>query len=167
MRFLLLAIGLLVLCGTARAQPTPKMDPKEIEQLFKSEIQTVSYCDLVQNPTQYNQKLIRVHGVYAETGGEYSNLYDPTCLSNPTPTERYLAETQTWVEFNEAYESQTKPGIVKIFDQLRYYYQRADVIIVAKFYGPEKNRGYGHQGVAKLMLDVIRIEQVQPVKQSN
>src|SRR4030095_8784553 len=56
-------------------------------QLFKSEIPTVSSCELERNPARYDQRFISVHGVYAETGGEYSNLYDPSCLSNPTSEE--------------------------------------------------------------------------------
>lgn len=166
MRFIFISLaGCLLLCSDVCGQfPPPKLDRQEIEQLSKSEIPNVSYCELVRNPELYNQNLIRVHGTYQLAGGEYSNLYDASCLKNPTSDQKVKAETETWVWFDDAYETQTNPGIVKIFAQLRDLYGWANVTVVGKFFGSKKHGGYGHLNSARFMLDVIRIEQVEPVK---
>jgi len=165
MRFIfLLPVGLVLLCSDVCGQfPPLKLEPQEIERLAKSEIPTIPYCELLRNPKLFDQKLIRIRGIYALTGGEYSNLYDPSCLNSPTPEEKVRFETETWVWFDEAYETQTNPGIAKIFAQLRDFYGWADVIVVAKFFGSEKHGRYGHLSSARFMLDVVRIEHVQPV----
>jgi len=157
-------VGLFFLCGPAYGQfHPPKPESSEIKQVSGNEVPTVSYCELVRNPARYNQKLIRVHGVYQLAGGEYSNLYDPSCLNNPTARERLRAQTETWVKFDDALESQTNPGTLKVFGQLRDFYGSADVIVVGKFFGSEKHGGYGHLNSGRFRLDVIRIEHVQPV----
>jgi len=118
----------------------------------------------VRNLKLYNQKFIRVHGVYAEVGGEYSNLYDLSCLNNPASEEKFEAERQTWVWFDDSYEIQTKPGILKVFKQFLDFEGWADVVVVGKFFGSEKHGGYGHLNSGRFMLVVIRIEEVKPVK---
>lgn len=169
MCFIILRIvALLFFCGAAYGQfPPAKIEAAEIQQLSKTDIPTVSYCELVRNPARYNQKFIRVHGIYQLAGGEYSNLHDPGCLNNPTVEENFRAEIETWVWFDDALETQTRPGIFKIFGQLRDLYGWVDVIVVGKFLGSDKHGGYGHLNSGRFMLNVIRIEQVQPVKKRN
>src|SRR5919197_232428 len=91
----LTAIAVMILSGTILGQ-RPSLDKSEFDAARKSGISTVSYCDLIQNPNQYDQKIIRVKGTYQIVGGEYSNLFDLSCSQNLTNDEKVLAETETW-----------------------------------------------------------------------
>src|SRR5258708_7854912 len=131
MRFLFLLELVIILfrCDVYGQFRPPKIETQEIEQLSKSEIPTISYCELGRSPTTYNQKFVRVHGVYVVVGGEYSNLYDLSCLSNPTREEKLEIETQTWVSFDHSFKSQTKPEILKLFELLNDSERLLDVTV--------------------------------------
>jgi hypothetical protein len=83
MRFIFLLLGLLLLCGDACAQFESRIAPDEIKQASKSEVPTIAYCELVRNPKRYDREFIRVRGSYL-VREEHSNLYDLSCLTNPT-----------------------------------------------------------------------------------
>jgi hypothetical protein len=148
---LLLLLGLVFVPSNVRAQ----------SQNEQSEIPTVPYCELVRNPAFYNEKLIRVRGVYV-LREEHSNVYDPGCLTNPTSKEIDRALNETWVSFDGDHMPM-KPEVKQFFERLRDLQSRANVTFVGEFFGPNKN-GYGHKNEAHFMLDVIRIERVEPLK---
>jgi hypothetical protein len=138
MRTILLTFGLLLVCGDVRGQfVSPRIPTEEIEQASKSEIRTVSYCELVRNPKLYDKKFIRVHGLYV-LREEHSNIYDPTCLVNPTSKEIAKAGNETWIDFNDHYVTQPTPEFAKFKSEIGSLPWQADVVFVGKFFGPKK-----------------------------
>ena len=72
----------------------------------ETKVPTVSFCDLVQNASSYNERVVRVQGVYS-SGFEASYLRDSEC-------EKEL----TWVEFDELYKTCTSKEVDDALDNL-------------------------------------------------
>jgi len=107
---------------------------------------TVNYCQLIRNPTLYDQKVVRLRATYVRSGSETSKLYNFEC--------DYYGST--WVEFKPTYESCTKREQLKKLARMeresRPYpkkshpsviiinFRRAEVVFVGKFEAalPEK-----------------------------
>jgi len=60
-------------------------------QTTPSDIVTVSYCDLIQNPGAYDRKIIRTTAIY-RFGFEWAELYCLNC---------YDGNHRTWVDFED------------------------------------------------------------------
>src|SRR6266550_5081055 len=110
----------------------------------KQEYAAVAYCDLIRNPDQYNQKLVRVSAIY-RYGYEWSELY---CLE-------WRKDTKTWVDFDESFASSTKATIRKKLGDNGFKGRTVSVIMVGKF---DAGGGYGHMGAYRFKLLVSRVE---------
>jgi hypothetical protein len=106
-----------------------------------SDIPTMAYCDLVRNPTDFNEKIIRVRGAY-RVGFEWSELYCSNC------SER---SDRTWIEFSD--ELCPKSKEIK-GDRI------ANVVFVGKF---QTGRLYGHENGYRHQLVVTCVESAQTV----
>jgi hypothetical protein len=76
--------------------------------LSKTDIPTVDYCDLIHNPSLYDGKEIRLRGVYSVSGKTDSKFFSSACGSG----------SSLWVDFAPAYQSCTKPALVKRLAQM-------------------------------------------------
>ena len=135
----IVVVGLLALAAT-----TGPMRARH-----NGEYATVAYCDLVRNPERYNQKLVRVSGVY-RYGYEWSELY---CLECTT-------DARTWVDFNEAFSSSTKASIRKKLGGNGFKGRTVMVTMVGRF---DAGGGYGHMGAYRFRLLVERVEKANVV----
>lgn len=184
MRLILIPITFLILVlitGISATQSSASSVPLEIP--------TIDYCELIRNPSLYDQKVVRVRATYVRGGTQTSNLYNFECDYHGS----------TWVEFNPTYESCTKRKEVKRLvrmerDSLPYSkphtsiviitYLRAEVVFVGKFEAalPEKvgeqinlpdfksdsflstvKTDYAHYFHYKHLLTVNCVEKVTPV----
>jgi hypothetical protein len=112
-------------------------------------IETVSYCDLMRQPAQYNGKVIRVSAIY-RYGFEWSTLYCPECID----------ETQTWIGFSETFISSTKRSLRKKIGENGFRGKTVKVKLVGRFDG---GGGYGHMGVYKYRIIVDRLEEAEVI----
>lgn len=113
----------------------------------------VSYCDLVNNPAQYDQKIIRIKAIYVY-GFEGSLLYCPDC---------YQREFRTWVQVDESSSIYANPHVKKKFKGNDHKGRTLSVIMIGKFHG--KGGGYGHENSYQFQLDLICIEEATVLAQ--
>jgi hypothetical protein len=107
----------------------------------------LQYCDLLRNATHYENKVIRVKGVYS-VGMENSSLYDPQCRFD-------FEDPFTWVE------SEPYSGLLEALTSANIWRDdRAEVVFLGKFYGPNEN-GYGHLNGYRYKLSVMKVEQLK------
>jgi len=113
---------------------------------------TVPYCDLVRNPANFTNQVIRTEAVFSKNL-ENSVLRDPTCK-----------ESYTWVEFDPAYVYSSDEVKIR-FSELTCLKQarcdgRARVTAVGRFEGPSET-GYGHLGCCPYRFSIMRIEKTE------
>ena len=126
-------------------------------------VPTVSYCDLVQNASRYNQRVVRVQGVYS-SGFEASYLRGSECKNE-----------LTWVEFDELYKTCTSKQVDEALDNLMplskpqslMESKHASVVFLGYFEVSPTYRlvndyprdGFGHRGGYKNQFTVKCLEQ--------
>jgi len=120
-----------------------------------SDPQTVDYCAVRENPDLYNQKMIRIHGIYRH-GFEVSAFYSKACFD-----DAYYARRETWVDnFYRAHlgSDLNTSAIVKTFlsgkagDEL-------EVTLTGVFRGSKEGGAFGHMAGYNFQLDVSSIEE--------
>ena len=109
---------------------------------------TVDYCDLLRKPELYEQRLVRVQAVY-RYGYEWSELYCPNCLT----------EDRTWVDFDESFESCTKPEVAQKISDNGFKGRTVSVLFVGKFQG--SGSGYGHMNAYRSSFLVGCVERAK------
>lgn len=113
------------------------------------EYQTVSYCELMRSPEQYQGKVIRVSAIY-QYGFEWSELYCPECVN----------EAKTWVDLDESFVSSTKANLRKKIGPHGVTGRTVWVTMVGRF---DVGGGYGHMGAYRFRLMVDRLENAQVI----
>lgn len=152
---------LLAFCFNAKAQ----------NKVMFSDVPAISYCELINNAEEYDQKFVRVKATYSR-GFESSIFYDESCKNNEA----------SWVDFTPAHEKNTHPYFLK---KMRKLFKRSDqrknieieLVIVGKFDGKRRisifktpaqtltfSVGYGHLDSFDYQLTVLKIEEVKPVE---
>ena|SRR5215469_578696 len=115
-----------------------------------ADVQTVSYCRLIENPRAYDGKLVRVRALY-ETDFEKISLTAPTCTT-PLP--------MTWVEFEGAWESRTgwrlRRGMTAAGSKWNV---QTDVVLVGRF---KSGASFGHNGMYPFLLQIYKVEALKP-----
>jgi hypothetical protein len=113
-----------------------------------TDVKTISYCQLIQNPRAFDGKLVRVRALY-ETDFEKMALTAPACA---TPI------SMTWMDFDAAWESRTGWRLRHAINGVKWRVQ-TDVVVVGKF----KSGGFfGHNGMYLFLLQVYKVEAVKP-----
>ena len=137
------------------------------------DIPTIAYCDLVRDPTSYNQKIVRVKVTYI-VGFEGSIMYDLAC-----------GRKDTWVRFEPTSETATNQKVLKKFRRLadaspertrgsgiNYPVRRVEVVWVGRFQGIKPaqrvgertySSGFGHLNGFDYQFNVQRIEGVRAI----
>lgn len=72
------------------------------KQLSKVEVVNVNFCDLLKNPDEYQDKLVRITAIY-RYGFEWQHLYCPNCE----------VKTKTWVEYGEDFDEKSHKKLKK------------------------------------------------------
>lgn len=105
----------------------------------------ISYCDLVRHSARYENKIIRVRGIYS-FDMENSALDDPVCRSQ---------NSWTWV-VSEPY-SHFKDAL-SVANLRRG--DRAEAVFLGKFSGPNEE-GFGHLNGYRFQLSVMKVEEIR------
>jgi len=118
---------------------------------------TVAYCDLVRNPTRFNNAIVRTEAMFNKNL-ESSVFIDQACK-----------DSLTWVEFDAAYVYADR-ALKNRFAELACLKQArcngtAQVTAVGRFEGP--GDGYGHLGCCPFRFSIMRIEKAEPVQGSS
>jgi hypothetical protein len=115
---------------------------------------TVDFCELVGNPQQYNNKVVRTEAVFS-TNKENVVLYSLEC-DHP--------HKNVWVEFDASYVY-TDESVLKKLEQVlcprtQCSVSQALVRVVGRFEGPREH-GYGHLDGYRFKFSIMRLEQAE------
>jgi hypothetical protein len=113
----------------------------QVQNGAPSGIPTMTYCDLLRNASDFNEKIIRVRGAY-RVGFEWSELYCSNCSGK---------SDRTWIEFSD--EQCQKSGKIKGD-------RTVNVVFVGKF---QTGSRYGHENGYNHQLIVTCVESAQTV----
>ena len=109
----------------------------------------IQYCDLVHDSSQFENKIIRIRGVYS-VSMENSSIGDPRCSREDPFT---WVVSQPYSRFKEA---------LKDANILRN--DSAEVVLLGKFYGPT-DEGYGHLNGYRYQFSVMKVEEMKRISQ--
>lgn len=137
------------------------------------EVPTISLCDLLSKPTDYNGKEVRVRAQY-HIGFEYSYFNDPSCKDYALTSTPFWEGTVIWAEIDKSVESVSQPETYKKFRSLaslccpdEWRDSGAELLVTGKFFkATDNNNGYGHLNRYALKLVVNRIEAVSALEKS-
>ena len=121
----------------------------EVNASVETNVPTVAFCDLLDNPERYNQKIVRTRAVFSRGGEDYAELYCPRC---------YSVERMVWPTFDDdSFDSSTKSSIRKKFDG------SFDVTLSATVVGKFIASPGGHLGLYRHQFLITRAEQAERV----
>lgn len=165
-RIIVAVMLLTAMCLSTKAQ----------ERKVSEEVPTISYCDLVREPSLNDQKIVRVKVTYI-VGFEGSIMYDLSC-----------GREDSWVKFDPVVETSSDSKVLKRFWRLanakperthgggiNYPIRRVEVVWVGRFEGIKPTQkigertfsfGFGHLNAFDYQFNVQRIEQVNSVPAS-
>ena len=134
----------LLLCSSAFCQfrevKSDSADP--------ADAQTVAYCDILNNPDTFENKLVRIRALY-ETDFELSAISAPSCsMSIPT----------TWVEFEKDWEHRTRWRVRRVINGQQWRVQM-DVVFIGIF---RTGGHYGQMDGYPFLFDVYKVESIRP-----
>ena len=104
----------------------------------------IQYCDLIDDASQFENKVIRVRGVYA-VSMENSSLGDPACRTH---------DPFTWVVSEPYSDFDAALKAAKIWRD-----DRAEVVLLGKFHG-KGHEGYGHLNAYRYQFSVMKVEEL-------
>ena len=153
MRIVLFIFVLVVSCIPAKAQGSKS-------HKSKSDIQTVSYCEILRHPNLYVGKEIRFRALYTSVF-EMSAFSSALCKG-----DSYMV----WVEFEDAsIQSSTRAQTYQRFEKMmtRYADERwvifnTEMLVTAVL--DNSQTGYGHMGMYRFLATVKSIEKLGKTK---
>ncbi len=133
-----------------------------------AKIPTVAFCELVQHPSRYNHKVVRVKGNLFG-GMEVSALEDFNCDD----------DRSIWVEFDDSYKSCTPNDVYSSFRNIFHppgnsemiSSHRVEIIAIGEFEVAGKfkktpyafgNNGFGHMNQYAYQLPIKCLEKAKP-----
>lgn len=148
----LVAITLLAICisacTTIRSQTNSKSGVED-------EVPTITACKLVENAERFDQKVVRVIGVY-DNGFERSYLYDLECKTGERDRQPvWVGRDQSFVVKGESEEAK-KNRTISGFGRWR-------VTVVGRFVKAKAPERFGHMGCCQYKFDFMRIEKSEPL----
>ncbi len=130
--------------------------PGSVFQPVQQTIPSVSLCDLTLEPERYDNRLVRLRCSYI-VWWESSFLYDlacdsPDCYISP----EFLAPDCPARE--ASLQSTLRPDS-------KDFARRAELLVVGRFHD-DNGVGYGHLGTMRFMIEVVCVEQANPIPDS-
>jgi len=117
-----------------------KTENKSYEKIIN-----VNFCDLLRNPAEYKDKIVRIKATY-RVGFEWTELYCSDCLNNG----------RTWVGFDNLTIEKTEKNLAKELEQRKTYEGRtANVIFIGKH---KTGKNFGHLGEYQNLFEVESVE---------
>lgn len=138
----------LVGCQARTAPPSPLSESLPVPD---HKAQTITFCELVNNPMRYNGELLRTQAIIW-AGLENQSIYDPSC---------YSEDVSTWIEYGN------KEAFITLDDALNAFRgghraTRVNATLVGRFDVASKE-GVGHLNGFKFQFSIIAVENVQAV----
>jgi hypothetical protein len=171
---LILPVGLMTNCNTRPEVTRISINqPNEVNKKTMnsppplndlSKIETVSYCELIKNPSKYDHKIVRVRAIYF-TAFENTLLYDQTCEPGKPPTAPDKVPAETWAEWDKSFVSKGDSEEAKLNRQLNGF-GRKDVTLIGKFNSTNEHNDtnqpnlFGHLNCCQFQFQIMRLEAI-------
>lgn len=131
----------------------------EVTAQKKKDVATVDFCELVNNPKIYDQKIVRTQAIYA-SNMHGASIYDYRCKNGDAAMGIGGDERSKQIK--------TKKEISRKFDEVvnkraNESDNRAYVTVIGKFYD-WNGTGYGAFSHARFQFNIFAFEGVEPVK---
>jgi hypothetical protein len=111
--------------------------------------QTISYCEVIDHPEKFNNKMIRVRVLY-KTDFEKSEITSTSCdLHIPI----------SWVTFEPQWEHRTKRQVRHAISNTSWR-NPMEIVVVGVF---KSDGPYGHMGMYQFLFEVYKVESVKNV----
>lgn len=150
----------------------PSMDKTPIENANKietlpadlSKIPTVTYCELVQNASEYDHKIVRLRAIYF-TAFEKTYFYDSRCEKDSAPDAPENVPAEMWAQRDTSLVSNGDSDEAKINRQLNGF-GRKDVTVVGRFNStderndPTQPNRFGHMNCCRFQFLIMRAESI-------
>jgi hypothetical protein len=134
----------LLLCSSARCQfREVKPDSADL-----TNAQTVAYCEILNHPEAFKDKLIRVRALY-ETDFEVAAITAPSCSTSIPMTS---------VEFEKDWEHRTRWRVRRAIGGQQWRVQM-DVVFVGIF---RTDGHYGQMDMNPFSLEIYKVESIRP-----
>ena len=128
-----------------------------------SDIPTITFCDLIQNPDLYDGKEVRFRAKYLASF-EVAAFGDPSCTTK---------ENRTWAEFDgTSIKASSKPEIYgKVEEQILCGrcgtdkdWRETEMLVTGIFHA--RGIGYGHLGEYRFMVTVNNVEEIRETEKT-
>lgn len=134
----------LLLCSSAFCQ----FHEVKSDHVDLADAQTLAYCDILNSPETFKNKLVRVRALY-ETDFELSTITAPSC-STPFP--------MMWVEFEKDWERRTR-WLVRRAIKGQQWRVQMDVVFIGIF---RTDGHFGHMDMYPFLFEVYKVESIRP-----
>ena len=140
--------------------PSPPQNNKSAEL---SDIPTITFCDLIQNPDLYDGKELRFRAKYL-ANSEVGAFGDPYCSSK---------ENRTWAEFDGvSIKANSKPEIYQEVEErilcgkcgAENHWRETEMLVTGIFTGSDI--GHGRLGEYRFMVAVKRVEEISETEKT-
>jgi len=133
--------------------------PPEARSSQSSTVPTVTYCDLVRTPGNYNENVVRVRAVYY-SAFEQSYLRDEVCSPGKPPGTPRRPTLETWVSFHadsktEGDSEEAKRNRAAMMDR-----GWMDLTAVGRFRASQGDNRFGHMGCCRFEFLILKVEDV-------
>jgi hypothetical protein len=132
----------------------------------------VSFCEIVQYPDRYDQKIVLTSGIYT-AGPEFSDFVDVSCPTTPerdvgtlpVPIRERVQGTREWRRLREVLEKDKRAFIVVrgVFDAFNRYEGPLPDDPRLQEVLKKGNSRFGHLNFARFRLRIESVEFVAPV----
>lgn len=139
----------------------------EMPTIEASKIQSINYCELIKDASDYDHKIVRVRAVYSNEF-ERSFLYDSGCIKDSPPVAPKTVPAETWAQWDTSFVSKGDSGEAILNRQIKGF-GRKDVTLIGKFYSTnesgDKNAPnlFGHDNCCKFQFLIMRVESVHSI----
>jgi len=163
----LCTIAMLVCLMGQKKTVYPKHKHTDSLPAMQGDIISVSYCDLVSNPTKYDRKIIATEAIeiiniaQVLDGGE-PFLYSPKCDKSDS-TWILVDVYESFIDPTSDTSKEIEKVVLKAKEKRDEQSARVKVLIVGRFFAPKSKGGYGHLDWARFKLVANKIEQVEEV----
>lgn len=137
-----------------------------------SQTQYVSFCEIVQHPELYDQKMVLTSGIY-RAGAEFSEFIEADCPPTadrdvgtlPTTVGSQVHETSGWKRLSQLLDKEKQAFIVvrAVFDAYKRYQGPLPADPRMQQVLQEGNKRFGHNNFARFRLRIESVEFSAPV----
>ena len=141
--------------------PSSKESNNETAPQDLSSAETVTYCELIKDPANYDRKIVRVRGIYFN-GFERMFFYDEHCVRNAPARAPKIIPAETWIEWDNDYSRKDDSKEAQAYRAVKSG-ERKDVTVVGRFLA---TRDVNNTGGGKFQLRVMRVKKLRILRNS-